>query len=176
MAGVLTSLPLLFSLILILVMWQNIYCLVKFLVLLGFILLCSEFFIHFTSVLTPALLGSHQQSSSGQGGAGGSSSGGGGPHGSKIGSEEGSECNSSITSESVPGGSNTLAHLASPRNHHGQVGQTGCCQGVVFFTLASFVRCFYMSRALFNAAHTRDDAGPPHSVPCPCNNLPSPCS
>ncbi|XP_050713651.1 transmembrane and coiled-coil domains protein 1-like isoform X4 [Eriocheir sinensis] len=61
----------------------------------------------------------HQQSSSGQGGAGSSS--GGGHHGSKIGSEEGSECNSSITSESVPGGSTTLAHLASPRNHHGQL-------------------------------------------------------
>ena len=64
---------------------------------------------------------SHQQSSTGQG-AGGSSSGG-GHHGSKIGSEEGSECNSSITSESVPGGSTTLAHLASPRNHHSQVRQ-----------------------------------------------------
>ncbi|KAK8734612.1 hypothetical protein OTU49_005900 [Cherax quadricarinatus] len=62
---------------------------------------------------------SHHQSSSAQG-AGGSSSGG-GHHGSKIGSEEGSECNSSITSESVPGGSTTLAHLASPRNHHSQL-------------------------------------------------------
>ncbi|KAK8734614.1 hypothetical protein OTU49_005900 [Cherax quadricarinatus] len=64
-------------------------------------------------------LNSHHQSSSAQG-AGGSSSGG-GHHGSKIGSEEGSECNSSITSESVPGGSTTLAHLASPRNHHSQL-------------------------------------------------------
>ncbi|XP_042214801.1 transmembrane and coiled-coil domains protein 1-like isoform X1 [Homarus americanus] len=62
---------------------------------------------------------SHHQSSSAQG-AGGSSSGG-GHHGSKIGSEEGSECNSSITSESVPGGSTTLAHLGSPRNHHSQL-------------------------------------------------------
>nr|XP_045604451.1 transmembrane and coiled-coil domains protein 2-like isoform X4 [Procambarus clarkii] len=61
----------------------------------------------------------HHQGSSAQG-AGGSSSGG-GHHGSKIGSEEGSECNSSITSESVPGGSTTLAHLASPRNHHSQL-------------------------------------------------------
>ncbi|XP_045124120.1 transmembrane and coiled-coil domains protein 1-like isoform X4 [Portunus trituberculatus] len=61
----------------------------------------------------------HQQSTAGQG-AGGSSSGG-GHHGSKIGSEEGSECNSSITSESVPGGSTTLAHLTSPRNHHSQL-------------------------------------------------------
>ncbi|XP_045604449.1 transmembrane and coiled-coil domains protein 1 isoform X2 [Procambarus clarkii] len=64
-------------------------------------------------------LPSHHQGSSAQG-AGGSSSGG-GHHGSKIGSEEGSECNSSITSESVPGGSTTLAHLASPRNHHSQL-------------------------------------------------------
>lgn len=61
---------------------------------------------------------SHHQSSSAQG-AGGSSSGG--HQGSKIGSEEGSECNSSITSESVPGGSTTLGHLTSPRNHHSQV-------------------------------------------------------
>ncbi|XP_050713650.1 transmembrane and coiled-coil domains protein 2-like isoform X3 [Eriocheir sinensis] len=72
-----------------------------------------------TSSNAGAALPSHQQSSSGQGGAGSSS--GGGHHGSKIGSEEGSECNSSITSESVPGGSTTLAHLASPRNHHGQL-------------------------------------------------------
>ncbi|XP_071529608.1 transmembrane and coiled-coil domain protein 3 isoform X4 [Panulirus ornatus] len=64
-------------------------------------------------------LNSHHQTSSAQG-AGGSSSGG-GHHGSKIGSEEGSECNSSITSESVPGGSTTLGHLTSPRNHHSQL-------------------------------------------------------
>ncbi|XP_045124118.1 transmembrane and coiled-coil domains protein 1-like isoform X2 [Portunus trituberculatus] len=72
-----------------------------------------------TSSNTGAALPSHQQSTAGQG-AGGSSSGG-GHHGSKIGSEEGSECNSSITSESVPGGSTTLAHLTSPRNHHSQL-------------------------------------------------------
>lgn len=70
----------------------------------------------------------HHQTSSAQG-AGGSSSGG-GHHGSKIGSEEGSECNSSITSESVPGGSTTLAHLASPRNHHNQL------SGVEFYALS----------------------------------------
>ncbi|XP_068248742.1 transmembrane and coiled-coil domains protein 1 isoform X3 [Palaemon carinicauda] len=69
----------------------------------------------------------HHQSSSAQG-AGGSSSGG-GHHGSKIGSEEGSECNSSITSESVPGGSTTLGHLTSPRNHHNQL------TGVEFYSL-----------------------------------------
>ncbi|XP_037800458.1 transmembrane and coiled-coil domains protein 2-like isoform X6 [Penaeus monodon] len=68
----------------------------------------------------------HHQSSSAQG-AGGSSSGG--HQGSKIGSEEGSECNSSITSESVPGGSTTLGHLTSPRNHHSQL------TGVDFYTL-----------------------------------------
>ncbi|KAG0727522.1 Transmembrane and coiled-coil domains protein 1 [Chionoecetes opilio] len=77
-----------------------------------------------TSANTGAPLPSHQQSTTGQG-AGGSSSGG--HHGSKIGSEEGSECNSSITSESVPGGSTTLAHLTSPRNHHSQL------TGVDFF-------------------------------------------
>lgn len=69
----------------------------------------------------------HHQSSSAQG-AGGSSSGG-GHHGSKIGSEDGSECNSSITSESVPGGSTTLGHLTSPRNHHNQL------TGVEFYAL-----------------------------------------
>ncbi|XP_042868275.1 transmembrane and coiled-coil domains protein 1-like isoform X2 [Penaeus japonicus] len=73
-----------------------------------------------------ANLSSHHQSSSAQG-AGGSSSGG--HQGSKIGSEEGSECNSSVTSESVPGGSTTLGHLTSPRNHHSQL------TGVDFYTL-----------------------------------------
>ncbi|XP_066966320.1 transmembrane and coiled-coil domains protein 1-like isoform X8 [Macrobrachium rosenbergii] len=72
-------------------------------------------------------LSGHHQSSSAQG-AGGSSSGG-GHHGSKIGSEDGSECNSSITSESVPGGSTTLGHLTSPRNHHNQL------TGVEFYAL-----------------------------------------
>ncbi|XP_071529573.1 transmembrane and coiled-coil domains protein 1 isoform X2 [Panulirus ornatus] len=72
-----------------------------------------------TSTNQGSSLPSHHQTSSAQG-AGGSSSGG-GHHGSKIGSEEGSECNSSITSESVPGGSTTLGHLTSPRNHHSQL-------------------------------------------------------
>lgn len=75
--------------------------------------------VHSVSLLTHS---QHQGGGGGGGGAGGSSSGG-GHHGggSKVGSEDGSECNSSITSESVPGGSTTLAHLTSPRNHHPQV-------------------------------------------------------
>ncbi|XP_076040704.1 transmembrane and coiled-coil domains protein 1-like isoform X9 [Oratosquilla oratoria] len=41
----------------------------------------------------------------------------------KIGSEEGSESNSSVTSESVPGaGSTTLGHLSSPRNNQQHMG------------------------------------------------------
>ncbi|KAK3864304.1 hypothetical protein Pcinc_030000 [Petrolisthes cinctipes] len=72
---------------------------------------------------TPAPLPSQHQGGGGGGGGAGGSSSGGGHHGggSKVGSEEGSECNSSITSESVPGGSTTLAHLTSPRNHHPQL-------------------------------------------------------
>ncbi|CAL4101442.1 unnamed protein product [Meganyctiphanes norvegica] len=57
--------------------------------------------------------GQQHNTPSGGGGAGGSSSGHG--HGSKLGSEEGSDCgNSSVTSESMPG-ANT--HLTSPRNN-----------------------------------------------------------
>ncbi|KAB7500711.1 Transmembrane and coiled-coil domains protein 1 [Armadillidium nasatum] len=55
----------------------------------------------------------------GGGGSGGAGGGGGSSGGGKIGSEDGSECNSSITSESISGGVTVpLTSFTSPPNHH----------------------------------------------------------